>query len=61
MTRTEKINFIINELERLKGLEFIEYYEIDACNVAQKILRKEINTKKKKHVAKFDETSWVKL
>lgn len=38
-TKQEKLNFIIKELKRLQGLEFINKEEVDAMNYACLILR----------------------
>lgn len=38
-TKEEKIQFIINHLEKMKGLEFIDSDKISACNLTIKRLR----------------------
>lgn len=38
-TKEEKIQFIINHLQKMKGLEFINRDEIDACNLAIRRLK----------------------
>lgn len=37
-TKIEKYEFIINYLRRMKGLEFIDKDEIDACNLAIRLM-----------------------
>lgn len=39
-TKLEKLDFIINKLNNLKGLEFIDSDEIAAVNYANMILRR---------------------
>lgn len=38
MTKIERIEFVLNKLEYLKGLDFISTEEIKACNYAILIL-----------------------
>lgn len=38
-SKNEKAQFIINKLEWLKGLEFIDNDEIGACNLAIQVLK----------------------
>lgn len=38
-TKQQKIEYIMNNLEHLKGLEFIYPDEVKACNYAKRILR----------------------
>jgi hypothetical protein len=38
-TKEEKVQFIINHLLKMKGLEFINSDEINACNLAIRRLR----------------------
>ena len=38
-TKEDKIQFIINHLQKMKGLDFIDSDEISACNLAIRRLR----------------------
>lgn len=40
MNKIEQIDFILNKLEHLKGLEFVSTKEIKACNYAKLILNR---------------------
>jgi hypothetical protein len=44
-TKEEKIHFIINHLEKMKGLEFIDKDEISSCNLAIRRLRNSLPKK----------------
>ncbi len=48
-TKQEKLQYIINELSFLKGLEFIDQDEIDAANYAINILSRHIKKLDRKH------------
>ena len=56
-TKSQKINYIISELKRLDGLEFISKDEISAMNYAcrilrnyQKNLKEEVNISTKQYI-----------
>ena len=46
-TKEDKIQFIIRHLEKMKGLDFIDKDEINACNLATRRLRRTLTDKDK--------------